>query len=58
MKLGNENLDVVQVYCPQQGRPDHKKENFYDMLQDTIDKMPCRSNLLVIGDINGIVRTD
>lgn len=58
MKLGNEKLDVVQVYWLKKEDLTKKKENLYAALQDTIDKMSHRNNLLVIEDTNEHVGID
>lgn len=58
LKLEGQELDIIQVYAPQQGRPDREKEDFYEQLEATIDRMPHRDNLLIIGDFNGHVGND
>ena len=53
LQMDKGDLDVIQVYAPQQGRPTDEKEEFYENLQDLIDSMPNRDNQLVLGDLNG-----
>ena len=55
LKIGENDLDVVQIYAPQQGRPTAEKEEFYQTLEDTIDAMPHKESMIIMGDFNGHV---
>ena len=45
----------ISVYAPQGGRPDVEKEQFYDLLQEIVSKVPNSEVLTPIGDWNGHV---
>ena len=45
----------ISVYAPQVGRPDDEKEQFYDLLQEIVSKVPNSEVLIPIGDWNGHV---
>ena len=51
IKEGNSYLDLIQVYAPQQARPEVEKDNFYEELQELADRMPHRDNLLILTEI-------
>jgi exonuclease III len=55
MNLSNYKLSIIQSYAPQQGRPQEEKEDFYLLLQDTIDNLPIDSDFIVMGDLNSHV---
>ena len=58
LKLKSRNISIIQIYAPQQGRPNNEKEAFYDELQSVVDVSKYRENLIIIGDWNGHVGTD
>ncbi|KAI8494484.1 hypothetical protein Bbelb_277100 [Branchiostoma belcheri] len=44
---------AVQAYAPQQGRPAREeKMNFLEQLEDTFDRLPNESDIIVMGDLN------
>ena len=45
----------ISVYAPQVGHPDVEKEQFYDLLQEIVSKVPNSEILIPIGDWNGHV---
>ena len=45
----------ISVYAPQVGRPDIEKEQFYDLLQEIVSKVPNSEVLIPIGDWNSHV---
>ena len=45
----------MSVYAPQVGRPGVEKEQFYDLLQEIVSKVPNPEVLIPIGDWNGHV---
>ena len=49
------NISIIQVYAPASSRSDQNVENFYVQLQHTIDQVPKKDVLYVIGDFNAIV---
>ena len=49
------NLNIIQVYAPQSGRPDEEVESFYNDLQSARDKIPKREICIVMGDLNAKV---
>ena len=58
LKLKSRNISIIQIYAPQQGRPNNEKGAFYDELQSAVDMSQYRENLIIIGDWNGHVGTD
>ena len=46
---------LVNVYAPQQGRPEAEKDRFYDQLNAVLAKMPLSEVLIPDGDWNGHV---
>ena len=58
LKLKSRNISIIQIYAPQQGRPNNEKGAFYDELQSAVDVSQYRENLIIIGDWNGHVGTD
>ena len=53
MKVGACRISFIQVYAPQQGRPQLEKEEFYRQLQEVKDSVPYAENTVVMGDLNG-----
>ena len=51
-------FSLFQIYAPQSGRPVQEKEQFYNMLQNTIDVVKYREYLIVCGDYNGHIGLD
>ena len=58
MKIGARNISFIQVYTPQQGRPQLEKEEFYRQLQEVKDSVPYAENIVIMGDLNGHVGQD
>ena len=58
LKLGLCKISIIQVYAPQQGRPQEEKEEFFRLLQEVKDSVPYTDNVLIIGDLNGHVGQD
>ena len=46
-------VSLIQVYAPQQGRPAAEKEEFYRLMQQTMDEMKYQQNTVICGDLNG-----
>ncbi len=49
------NLTIIQVYAPTSTASDETMEAFYGQLQDTIDNIPSKDMLVVMGDWNAKV---
>ena len=58
LMLGKFKVSLIQVYAPQQGRPQEEKEEFYRHLQEVKDSVPYADNVIIIGDLNGHVGED
>jgi exonuclease III len=57
MDIGNEYMEIIQVYAPQVGREMQEKERFIGKLENEI----CRSktdNIVIMGDFNAKVGED
>ena len=52
------NISLVQVYAPTSTASDDEMEQFYQQLQVTMEAIPKKDVLLVIGDWNAKVGTD
>ncbi|CAG2198896.1 Craniofacial development protein 2 [Mytilus edulis] len=49
---------LIQVYAPTNGADDCEKEDFYHSLQTTIEKVPKRDLLVLMGDLNAKVGSE
>lgn len=49
------NLTIIQVYAPTTDAEEETIEEFYDVLQQTIDQTPKKDMMIVIGDLNAKV---
>ena len=49
------NINVVQVYAPTNDALDEEKDDFYQRLQDVVDKLPAKDVNIVMGDLNAKV---
>ena len=52
------NITIVQVYAPTSDYADNEIEEFYDQLQNVIDRTPKKDTLVVQGDWNAKVGKD
>ena len=52
------NLHIISAYAPTLSQSDEVKEQFYDQLNKTLDKIPPTDKLLLLGDFNARVGTD
>ncbi|KAJ8709964.1 hypothetical protein PYW07_009330 [Mythimna separata] len=52
LKASPVNLNIVQVYAPTSQASDEIIEDFYTTLEATIDKIPNRECLVILGDFN------
>ena len=49
------NLSIIQVYAPTLDWPEEESESFYKLLQETLDTIPARDMLLIMGEMNAKV---
>ena len=47
----NKNIQIMQVYAPQSGRPDEEIEMFYEEVEKAIERKTCQYNI-VMGEFN------
>jgi len=52
IKVLNRNFTIVGVYAPVEGK-EQETEEFYRELQQIIDKIPKKENIILAGDFNG-----
>lgn len=52
LKTRNSLLHVLSVYAPEDCKPKIDKDEFYDTLQSSLDKIPRNQPVLVLGDLN------
>ena len=52
------NITIVQVYAPTSDYADNEIEEFYDQLQNVIDRTPKKDTLVAQGDWNAKVGKD
>ena len=50
-------ITVIQTYAPTNEIDEEEKENFYSSLQTTVDKVPKRDFLIIMGNLNAKVRS-
>ena len=55
--LGTHKISFIQIYAPQQGRPQEEKEEFYEKLQEVKNSVPY-GDIIILGDMNGHVGDD
>ena len=58
MKAHPMNITVVQVYSPTTDATEEEMDNFYGVLQDTLDSISGRDITMMIGDCNAKVGKD
>ena len=49
------NATIIQIYAPTSDAEEEEIIKFYDILQDTIDKIPRRDLIILMGDFNAKV---
>ena len=52
IKVLNRNFTIVGVYAPVEGK-EQDTEEFYRELQQSMDKVPKKENVILAGDFNG-----
>ena len=53
LNIGTSGILFMTVYAPQQGRNDDEKYRFFLQLQEEIDKLRQKEEVIVMGDLNG-----
>ncbi|XP_065217084.1 craniofacial development protein 2-like [Planococcus citri] len=51
LKFGNQDVSVISVYAPEEGKEEESDES-YEQLEKTIDKMNPERSIFVIGDLS------
>jgi len=46
------NLSIINVYAPTEKADIERKQEFYDQLEDTFNKIPKQDRLIILGDFN------
>ena len=49
------NLSIIQVYAPTSDSSEEESESFYELLQETMDNIPAKDILMIMGDMNAKV---
>ena len=52
------NISLTVAYAPTEDAADTNKDNFYQMLSDTINDQPLQDIKIVVGEFNARVTTD
>lgn len=52
LQLQNYKLDIVSAYPANINKPKKQREQFYDVLQKMLDKIPKENKLILAGDFN------
>lgn len=55
LKTKNRDITILQVYAPTTAAPDEEIEDFYNNLQETIEKVKKSDILIIMGDFNAKV---
>ena len=58
LKIRSSGISIIQVYAPQQGRPQEEKDEFFRQLQEVKDAVPYAENMIIMGDMNGHIGVD
>ena len=53
LETGKEPLLIFQIYAPDSSYPDKDKDEFYNILQQEITKLPRKCRFILMGDFNG-----
>ena len=49
------NLSIICVYAPTNETDDEDKDDFYELLEDTYEKLPQYDTKLILGDFNAMI---
>lgn len=55
LKSNYNNITIIQIYAPDTSYPDADIETFYNSIQNLINEVPNRDELVIIGDFNAKV---
>ena len=58
ININQQRTSFIQAYAPQQGRTAAEKEKFYEDLERVYDSVPTRSDVILMGDLNGHVGSE
>ena len=51
-------MTILVPYAPTEDASDADKNNFYDLLEDTVRSVPPHDQLVIAGDLNAVSCTD
>ena len=49
---------IISAYAPTMTNSDHSKEEFYELLGQTLQKIPPIDKIIIFGDFNAVVSDD
>ena len=52
LKINNVITHIISTYAPDIGKPIEDSQNFYQLLQETLDKMGNTDKVIILGDLN------
>ena len=58
LKMKTDTLYVFCVYAPKDCKPKMEKDNFYETLQEYLDRIPASNSVLILGDLNARIGND
>ncbi|KAK9881036.1 hypothetical protein WA026_014379 [Henosepilachna vigintioctopunctata] len=50
--LGKKTINIISIYSPENCKPKREREQFFENLQNTLDKIPSDELVIVMGDFN------
>lgn len=55
LKIKESNISIVNIYAPTEGSEQNEKEQFYETLNKTCEKVPKKDEVILMGDANAQV---
>ena len=55
LQLNGEIANILSVYAPQVGCTEQEKDEFWELLDEAVGKIPCNERVWIGGDLNGHV---
>ncbi|XP_050456668.1 craniofacial development protein 2-like [Cataglyphis hispanica] len=52
LDIGREKIHLISVYAPDSNKSEKEIDDFYETLQEEIDKIPEEHKILIMGDLN------